>query len=88
MPTFQYKAIDSRTGQVVKNTVSGITNKQELYNKLKNNGLSPIDITATFEIIPNKDEKNKKLKNLDGIINLTQNLLILKKAGADDVEAL
>ena len=35
MPTFQYKAIDSRTGQVVKNTVSGITNKQELYNKLK-----------------------------------------------------
>ncbi len=88
MPTFQYKAIDSRTGQVVKNTVSGITNKQELYNKLKNNGLSPIDIIATFEIIPNKDEKNKKLKNLDGIINLTQNLLILKKAGADDVEAL
>ena len=56
MPTFQYKAIDSRTGQVVKNTVSGITNKQELYNKLKNNGLSPIDIIATFEIIPNREK--------------------------------
>lgn len=88
MPTFQYKAIDSKTGQVVKNTVSGITNKQELYNKLKNNGLTPIDITASFEIIPNKDEKDKKLKNLNEIIEFTQNLLILKKSGADDVEAL
>lgn len=88
MPTFQYKAIDSRTGQVVKNTVNGIKNKQELYNKLKNNGLTPIDITASFEIIPSKDEKNKKLRNSNGIIDFTQNLLILKKAGVDDVEAL
>lgn len=88
MPTFQYKAIDGRTRQVVKNTVSGIKNKQELYNKLKNNGLTPIDITASFEIIPSKNEKDKKLKNLNRIIDFTQNLLILKKAGADDSEAL
>lgn len=88
MPTFQYKAIDSRTGQVVKNTVNGIKNKQELYNKLKNNGLTPIDITAAFEIIPSKNEKDKKLKNLNVLIDFTQNLLILKKAGADDSEAL
>lgn len=88
MPTFQYKAVDNRTGQIVKNVVNGISNKQDLYNKLKNNGLTPIEINTTFEIIPNKNSTDKKLKNFDSIINFTQNLIILKKAGSDDVEAI
>lgn len=88
MPTFQYKAIDNRTGQIVKNVVSGIPDKQDLYNKLKNNGFTPIDINTTFEITSNKDTINRKIKDLEAIVDFTQNLLILKKAGADDSEAL
>lgn len=88
MPTFQYKAIDNRTGQIVKNVVNGISSKQELYSKLKNNSLTPIEISTTFEIIPNKNSTDKKLKNFDSIIDFTQNLIILKKSGADDIESL
>lgn len=88
MPTFQYKAIDNRTGQIVKNVVNGISNKQDLYNKLKNNGLTPIEINTAFEIIPNKNSTDKKLKDFNSIINFTQNLIILKRAGVDDTEAL
>ena len=47
MPAFQYKAIDNKTGQIIKNTVKGLT-KQELYKMLKNNGLTPIDIQQVF----------------------------------------
>ena len=49
MPAFQYKALDPRTGQKITNTVNGIT-KKELYDKLKKNGLVPIEIQQALEI--------------------------------------
>lgn len=53
MPAFQYKAIDNKTGKMIKNTVNGVT-KQELYKMLKNNGLTPIDIQTIFVGMSNK----------------------------------
>lgn len=88
MPTFQYKAVDNRTGEIVKNTVKGIANKKELYNKLKSNNLMPIDITATFELNPTQNSEEKKFKSYDNVIEFTHSLLILKKAGAEDVDAI
>lgn len=58
MPAFQYKAIDNRTGQMIKNTVNGVT-KQELYKMLKNNGLTPIDIQQALEVTANKQPVKK-----------------------------
>ena len=58
MPAFQYKAIDNRTGQVIKNTVNGVT-KQELYKMLKNNGLTPIDIQQALEVTATKQPVKK-----------------------------
>ena len=58
MPAFQYKAIDNRTGQIIKNTVNGVT-KQELYKMLKNNGLTPIDIQQALEVTANKQPVKK-----------------------------
>ena len=58
MPAFQYKAIDNRTGQIIKNTVTGVT-KQELYKMLKNNGLTPIDIQQALEVTANKQPVKK-----------------------------
>ena len=58
MPAFQYKAIDNRTGQVIKNTVNGVT-KQELYKMLKNNGLNPIDIQQALEVTATKQPVKK-----------------------------
>lgn len=58
MPAFQYKAIDNRTGQVIKNTVNGVT-KQELYKMLKNNGLTPIDIQQALEVTAGKQPVKK-----------------------------
>ena len=58
MPAFQYKAIDNRTGQVIKNTVNGVT-KQELYKMLKNNGLTPIDIQQALEVTATKQQVKK-----------------------------
>ena len=58
MPAFQYKAIDNRTGQIIKNTVNGVT-KQQLYKMLKNNGLTPIDIQQALEVTANKQPVKK-----------------------------
>ena len=58
MPAFQYKAIDNRTGQMIKNTVNGVT-KQELYKMLKNNGLTPIDKQQGEEVTANKQPVKK-----------------------------
>lgn len=58
MPAFQYKAIDNRTGQIIKNTVNGVT-KQELYKMLKTNGLTPIDIQQALEVTANKQPVKK-----------------------------
>lgn len=58
MPAFQYKAIDNRTGQMIKNTVNGVT-KQELYKMLKNNGLTPIDIQQALEVTTSKQPVKK-----------------------------
>ena len=58
MPAFQYKAIDNRTCQMIKNTVNGVT-KQELYKMLKNNGLTPIDIQQALEVTANKQPVKK-----------------------------
>ena len=58
MPAFQYKAIDNRTGQIIKNTVNGVT-KHELYTMLKNNGLTPIDIQQALEVTANKQPVKK-----------------------------
>lgn len=58
MPAFQYKAIDNRTGQMIKNIVNGVT-KQELYKMLKNNGLTPIDIQQALEVTANKQPVKK-----------------------------
>ena len=58
MPAFQYKAIDNRTGQIIKNTVNGVK-KQELYKMIKNNGLTPIDIQQALEVTANKQPVKK-----------------------------
>lgn len=48
MPSLQYKAVNPITGEIIKNTITGAITKQELYNKLKDNGLTPIEINTTF----------------------------------------
>lgn len=63
MPTFQYKAM-TKTGHVVKNTVSGLT-KAELVSKLKNNDLVPIDIEQVKSVNPkNQERKNKTTESV------------------------
>lgn len=48
MPSLQYKAVNPITGEIIRNTITGEITKQELYNKLKDNGLTPIEINTTF----------------------------------------
>lgn len=56
MPTFQYKAVDNKTGLTVKNTVKA-ESKQELYTRLKNNGLTPINVEPAFQFtLEQKDD--------------------------------
>lgn len=57
MKSFQYRAIDNKTGLTVKNTVKA-ESKQELYTRLKNNGLTPINVEPAFQFTlePKEDE--------------------------------
>lgn len=48
MPSLQYKAVNPITGEIIRNTITGEITKQELYNKLKENGLTPIEINTTL----------------------------------------
>ena len=61
MSTFQYKAVDSKTGLIVKNTVKA-ESKQELYNKLKENGLTPINIEPAFQFVLQKKEDEEEIE--------------------------
>ena len=66
MPTYQYKAL-TRSGQMVKNTVSGIS-KSELVNKLKANDLTPINIQQAITFM-NKDKyRARKHKTVDSVL--------------------
>lgn len=66
MPTYQYKAI-TPSGQIVKNTVSGIS-KTELVNKLKANNLTPVNIEQAITFI-NKDKyRARKHKTAESIL--------------------
>ncbi len=67
MPSFQYKAIDNRTGQMIKNTVNGVT-KQELYKMLKKNGLTPIDIQQALEATALKKQPVKRHRSSEEIL--------------------
>ena len=67
MPSFQYKAIDNRTGQMIKNTVNGVT-KQELYKMLKKNGLTPIDIQQALETTALKKQPVKRHRSSEEIL--------------------
>ena len=85
MPTFQYKAIDNKTGMTVKNTVKA-ENKQELYTRLKNNGLTPISVEPAFQftIQPKDDEdtiEQKIRKEIKSGITQIIGMLILLVIG-------
>ena len=66
MPTYQYKAM-TRTGQVVKNTISGMT-KAELVKKLKKNGLVPIDIQQAINIGARDKYKAKNHRDAESVL--------------------
>lgn len=61
MPTFQYKAVDNKTGLTVKNTVKAKT-KQELYTRLKNNGLTPINIEPAIQFTLEQKENEETIE--------------------------
>lgn len=61
MPTFQYKAVDNKTGLTVKNTVKS-ENKQQLYTRLKENGLTPINIEPAFQFTLEQKEDEEEIK--------------------------
>ena len=75
MPTYQYKAL-TRSGQMVKNTVSGIS-KSELVNKLKANDLTPINIqqaiTFTQSFLLLKKAQFNNIHALNTVIQSTEN---------------
>lgn len=60
MLTFQYKAVDNKTGLIVKNTVKS-ESKQELYNKLKENNLTPISIAPAFQFTLEQKEDDEEI---------------------------
>lgn len=66
MPTYQYKAM-TQTGQVVKNTISGMT-KAELVKKLKKNGLVPIDIQQAINIGAKDKYKAKNHRDAESVL--------------------
>lgn len=66
MPTYQYKAM-TRSGQVVKNTISGMT-KTELVKKLKKNGLVPIDIQQAVNFGNTEKRKTKNHKDAESVL--------------------
>lgn len=82
MPTFQYKAIDNKTGITVKNTVKA-ENKQELYERLKNNELTPINIEPAFQFTleakEDEEEIDKKIKSTikPGLIQIIGIIILL-----------
>lgn len=67
MPAFQYKALDPKTGQKITNTVNGITKKQ-LYDKLKKNGLVPIEIQQALEITASSKAPVKRHRTSEEIL--------------------
>ena len=75
MPTYNYKAINSK-GVVVKNKVEE-GSKHRLYNRLKENGLLPIEITQT---VTTKSRNKKRKKNSTNIQE------ILKSINSSEIE--
>ena len=71
MPTYNYKAINDKTGRVVKNKVEE-GNKAILMKKLKANGLSPISIRQTIARKSTATKKKRNISNIEQIIGTSK----------------
>lgn len=76
MPEYVYKAMTNK-GQVVKNRVES-SSKQALIEKLKNNDLTPIDVSEVSSMKLNINKPKKNISNIE-MMNKNQNITMKEK---------
>ena len=77
MPEYAYKAITSK-GQVVRNKVEDAS-RQSLVKKLKNNGLTPIQIVQTSYKSRSQKKVKKNVSNIRDIMDTNNSALVLNQ---------
>ena len=76
MPEYVYRAVTNK-GQIVKNRVEG-GSKQELIQRLKKNGLMPIDVVRTAVRTKKVKRTKKNVKNIQDIMRTANTSAILR----------
>ena len=76
MPEYVYRAVTDK-GLIVRNKVEDV-NKQTLIKRLKNNGLTPIQVVQVGYMSKNAKKKKKNVANVDEIMKSAGSTNILK----------
>ena len=83
MPEYIYKAVTNK-GQIVKNKVDGVS-KQELIGKLKNNGLTPIDIKRTAVRTKKVKKAKRNVNNIQDIMKTANTSSVLNRSAKQKI---